>query len=133
VLSGAPEPAPLTAGQAITVGPEVERRHVFVVRAVAFGREAAGRAVTHGRRWLVPVAGVLGAGLAHPERIDPEVIAPELIVAGIIVLEAARAVAIGTVLEITVVRPIVPVPRGRRSRRAQRGLRSLRGLRVWRG
>jgi hypothetical protein len=124
VLSGAPEIAPVTAGQAVTVGPDVERRHVFVVRAVAFGREAVRRAATHGRRWLVPVAGVLGAGLAHPERIDPEVIAPELGPAGIVVLEAmvleaavleaAVTVAVGPVLEITVVGPVVPVHRGLR-------------------
>ena len=135
MLSGAPETALLTAGQTVTVGSEVERRHVFVVRAVVVGREAARRAATYRRRWLVPVAGVLGAGFAHPERIDPEVIAPELIVAGIIVLgavvseataldatvpettvpEAAVAVAIGPVLEIIVVGPVVPVYRGQRA------------------
>jgi hypothetical protein len=60
-----------------------------------------------GRRWLVPVAGVLGAALAHPERVDPEVIAPEVIV----------AVAIGLVLGINVVGLALPVPRGQRGRR----------------
>jgi hypothetical protein len=115
VLPGAPEIAPMTAGQAVTVGPNVERRHVFVVRAVAFGREAVRRAAAHGRRWLVPVSRVLGAGLAHRERIDPEVIAPELGPAGV-VLEAAVPVAVGPVLEITVIGPVVPVHRGQRGR-----------------
>jgi hypothetical protein len=139
VLSGAPGTAPVTASQRVTVGPEVERRHVLVIRTVTLGRETARRrAAAHGR-WLVPVAGVLGAGLAHPERVDPEIIAPEVIVAGIVVLdatvvettvleatvleaaglaatvpEAAVTVAIGPVLEITVVGPVLPVPRGQR-------------------
>ena len=125
MLSGAPGTAPVTASQRVTVGPEVERRHVFVIRTVALGREAARRrAAAHGRRWLVPVAGVLGAGLAHPERVDLEVIAAGIIVLGAVVPEAivlettvpeaAVAVAIGPVLEIIVVGPVVPVHRGQR-------------------
>ena len=59
-------------------------------------------------------------------QIDPEVIAPELGPAGIVVLEAmvleaavleaavTVAVAVGPVLEITVVGPVVPVHRGLR-------------------
>jgi hypothetical protein len=119
VLSGAPRAAPVTASQRVTVGPEVERRHVFVIRTVTLGRETApGRAAAHGRRWLVPVAGVLGAALAHSERVNPEVIAPEVIV----------TVAIGPILEITVLGPVIPVHRGRRGRRGQRGLGALWGL-----
>jgi hypothetical protein len=95
----------LTASQ--RVRPEVERRHVFVIRTVTLGRETARRAAAHGRRWLVPVAGVLGAALAHPERVDPEVIAPEVTV--------AVTVAIGPILEITVVGPVIPVHRGQRA------------------
>jgi hypothetical protein len=125
----------LTASQRVTVGPEVERRHVFVVRTVTLGRETARRAAAHGRRWLVPVAGVLGAAFAHPERVDPEVIAPEVVVTGVIALdatvlevtvleatalaatvpEAAVAVTIGPVLEIIVVGSVVPVHRGQRA------------------
>ena len=123
MLSGAPGATPLTASQ--RVRPEVERRHVFVIRTVTLGRETARRAAAHGRRWLVPIAGVLGAALAHPERVDPEVIAPEVAVTGVIALdvvvleatvpEAAVTIAIGPVLKITVVGSVVPVHRGQRA------------------
>ena len=109
MLSGAPGTAPITASQ--RVRPEVERWHVFVIRTVTLGRETARRAAAHGRRWLVPVGGVLGPALAHPERVDLEVIVTEVVV----------TVAIGPVLEITVVGPVVPVLRGQRGLRGRRG------------